>query len=64
MTFESVRKAIDAVSRGEPIIVIDDEDRENEGDLVIAAEKATEENIGFMIRYTSGIYVFLLKVKF
>ncbi len=55
MTFESVKKAIDAVKRGEPIIVIDDEDRENEGDIVIAAEKATEENIGFMIRYTSGI---------
>ena len=39
MTFDSVERAIDAVKRGEFVVVVDDEDRENEGDLIIAAEK-------------------------
>src|SRR6202008_3818357 len=39
---------------GKPVIVIDDEDRENEGDLIFAAEKATPELVAFMVRYTSG----------
>ena len=37
------------------MIVVDDEDRENEGDLIIAAEKITPETMGFMIRHTSGV---------
>jgi 3,4-dihydroxy 2-butanone 4-phosphate synthase / GTP cyclohydrolase II len=41
--------------QGKPIIIVDDEDRENEGDLVILAEKVTPENIAFMIRYTGGV---------
>ena len=40
---------------GKPVIVVDDENRENEGDLIIAAEHASEENIAFTIRYTGGI---------
>ena len=42
-------------ARGELVIVVDDDDRENEGDLIMAAEKATPEAIGFMIRHTSGV---------
>ena len=49
------RRAIDAVERGEFVVVVDDEDRENEGDLIIAAEKMTPEKMAFMIRYTSGV---------
>lgn len=55
MTFESVKQAIEELKRGNPVVVIDDEGRENEGDLIIVAEKATEEKVAFMIRYTSGI---------
>ena len=48
-------RAIDAVRRGEFVVVVDDEDRENEGDLIIAAEKMTPDKMAFMIRYTSGV---------
>ncbi len=50
-----VEQAIDAVRRGEFVVVVDDEDRENEGDLIIAAEKMTPDKMAFMIRYTSGV---------
>ena len=52
--FGSVEDAIDAIGRGEIVIVVDDEDRENEGDLIMAAEFATPESIAFFIRHTSG----------
>jgi 3,4-dihydroxy 2-butanone 4-phosphate synthase/GTP cyclohydrolase II len=54
-TFDTVDRAIDAVKRGEFVVVVDDEDRENEGDLIIAAEKMTPDKMAFMIRYTSGV---------
>ncbi|WP_216216424.1 bifunctional 3,4-dihydroxy-2-butanone-4-phosphate synthase/GTP cyclohydrolase II [Amycolatopsis aidingensis] len=46
--------AIADIKAGRPVIVVDDEDRENEGDLIFAAEKATPELLAFMVRYTSG----------
>lgn len=52
---ETVIAAIEAVKKGDLVIVVDDADRENEGDLIMAAEKATDETIGFMVRYTSGV---------
>lgn len=52
---DRVRTAIDAIHRGDFVIVVDHLDRENEGDLILAAEKATPEKLGFMIRHTSGI---------
>src|SRR6185312_5990834 len=55
MTFDTVEQAIDAIRRGEFVVVVDDEDRENEGDLIIAAEKMTPDKMAFMIRYTSGV---------
>jgi 3,4-dihydroxy 2-butanone 4-phosphate synthase/GTP cyclohydrolase II len=51
----AVERAIDAVRRGEFVVVTDDADRENEGDLVVAAEKMTPEKMAFMIRATSGV---------
>lgn len=51
----SVADAIDAVSRGDIVIVTDDEDRENEGDLVMAADAATADKIAFFLRHTSGL---------
>ncbi|OZJ03413.1 Cysteine desulfurase, mitochondrial [Bifiguratus adelaidae] len=52
--FDSIQEAIDALARGEFILVVDNEDRENEGDLIIAAEKCTTEAMAFLIRYSSG----------
>ena len=46
---------LDELRDGRPVIVVDDEDRENEGDLVLAAEFATTERLAFMIRHTGGI---------
>ncbi len=55
MAKSSVREAIDAFTRGEILVVTDDDDRENEGDLIIAAVHATPEKIAFIIRHTAGI---------
>ena len=55
MTFERVEEAIAAIARGEFVVVVDDEDRENEGDLIIAAEKTTPDTMAFMVRHTSGV---------
>ena len=52
---ESVEAALDAMRRGEPVVVTDDADRENEGDLIFAAETATAETLAFTVRYTSGV---------
>jgi 3,4-dihydroxy 2-butanone 4-phosphate synthase/GTP cyclohydrolase II len=51
---DAIDKAIADIAAGRPVVVVDDEDRENEGDLIFAAEKATPELLAFMVRYTSG----------
>jgi len=51
----NLQKALDAYKNGDLIIVTDDADRENEGDLMILAEKATAEKVAFMVRHTTGI---------
>jgi 3,4-dihydroxy 2-butanone 4-phosphate synthase/GTP cyclohydrolase II len=51
---DPVEDAIEAMRAGRAVVVVDDEDRENEGDLIFAAQKATPELTGFMIRWTSG----------
>ena len=55
MSFNTIEEAIESIKKGEMVIVIDDEDRENEGDLVLAAEFATPENINFMIKEARGL---------
>ena len=55
MAFDSVESAISAIAKGEIVVVVDDAARENEGDLILAAEHATPEKIAFMIRHTSGV---------
>lgn len=52
--FDSVEDGIAAIARGEFVLVMDDQDRENEGDLIIAAEMATQPKIAYMVEYTSG----------
>lgn len=52
--FGTIEQALSDLAEGKAIVVVDDEDRENEGDLIFAAEMATPELVGFMVRYTSG----------
>jgi 3,4-dihydroxy 2-butanone 4-phosphate synthase/GTP cyclohydrolase II len=55
MAFSTIDEAIKAMAEKRIVIVVDDEDRENEGDLVMAAEAATPENIAFFLAHTSGV---------
>lgn len=51
----TIEEAIQAIQQGEMVVVMDDVDRENEGDLIIAAEKVTTEKLAFIVRHTSGV---------
>src|SRR5512133_935575 len=53
--FTDVPTAIDEIRAGRMVIVVDDEDRENEGDLTLAAEKVTPEAINFMAKFGRGL---------
>lgn len=53
--FNTIEEAIEDIKLGKIVVVVDDEDRENEGDLVVAAEKATPEAINFMAKYGRGL---------
>ena len=53
--FDDVDRAIKDIAAGRPVLVVDDENRENEGDIIFAASMATPELLAFMIRYTSGV---------
>lgn len=52
LCFDSIEESLNAFRRGEFIVVLDSTDRENEGDLIIAAEDITTEKMAFMIRHT------------
>lgn len=53
--FATVEEAIDEIRNGNMIIVVDDEDRENEGDIIVAAEKCTADHVNFMATYAKGL---------
>lgn len=53
-TFDGIDRAIADIAAGRAVVVVDSEDRENEGDLIFAAELATPELMGFLVRYSSG----------
>ncbi|MEX1038462.1 MAG: bifunctional 3,4-dihydroxy-2-butanone-4-phosphate synthase/GTP cyclohydrolase II [Acidimicrobiia bacterium] len=55
MKFAEIEEIIAAIGRGEMVIMVDDEDRENEGDLIFAAEAADPQKMGFVLRHSSGI---------
>ena len=57
MTLDKIEKAIEAIKNGEMVVVVDDESRENEGDLVLAAEYVTPEKINFMAKKARGLIV-------
>ena len=52
---DTVERAIEDIAAGRPVVVVDDEDRENEGDIIFAASKATPELMAFLVRYSSGL---------
>lgn len=60
---DSVELAIEAIRDGKTVVVVDDEERENEGDLIFAAAKATPELAGFMTRHTSGVICVAMEGK-
>ena len=53
--FDSIEECLEALRRGEIVLVTDDADRENEGDCICAAEFATPENVNFMASYAKGL---------
>jgi 3,4-dihydroxy 2-butanone 4-phosphate synthase/GTP cyclohydrolase II len=55
--FAPIEDVVAAIGRGEMVVMVDDEDRENEGDLIMAAQFATPEALAFIIRHTSGVVV-------
>ncbi len=55
VVYDPIERAIDAIAAGGIVLVADDEDRENEGDLIMAADAATPEAIAFFVRHTSGL---------
>jgi 3,4-dihydroxy 2-butanone 4-phosphate synthase/GTP cyclohydrolase II len=61
--FNSIEEAIKAISNGELIVVVDDEDRENEGDLICAAEAATAEKVNFMAKFGRGLICLPLEAE-
>lgn len=55
MTIAKIEDAIEAISRGEMVIVVDDEDRENEGDIIAASDSITPQQIAFMMNHARGL---------
>ena len=55
---DTIEKAIEDIREGKFVIVVDDEDRENEGDFIIAAEKITPEKVNFMLQHGRGVLCF------
>lgn len=53
--FDSIEEVLDALKRGECVVILDNENRENEGDVIVAAEHATTENVNFMAKYARGL---------
>ncbi|MDE4957621.1 3,4-dihydroxy-2-butanone-4-phosphate synthase, partial [Francisella tularensis subsp. holarctica] len=59
----NVENAIEALKKCKPVVVLDDYDRENVGDLILPGQKATEENITFLLEHTSGIICLAMDSK-
>ena len=55
MRLDNIEEAVEEFGKGNFVIVVDDEDRENEGGLIIAAEKITAEKVNFMLKHARGV---------
>jgi len=56
MALSTIEEAIEQLRNGGMVVVVDDEDRENEGDLIMAAEDVTPESMAFFLEHTSGVF--------
>ncbi len=56
MALSTIEEAVEAIRRGGMVVVVDDEDRENEGDLIMAAEDVTPDDMAFFLKHTSGLF--------
>ena len=54
-TLNSIEEILEDIKAGKPVVILDDEQRENEGDIIFAAEHATTENVNFMAKYARGL---------
>ena len=64
MKFEEIKKALDTLKEGKLILVTDDENRENEGDLICSARAATTENVNFMASYAKGLILYAYEQEY
>jgi 3,4-dihydroxy-2-butanone 4-phosphate synthase len=55
VALDSIEDAVRAMAAGHPVLVVDNEDRENEGDIIFAAQHATPALMGWTVRYSSGV---------
>ena len=55
MEFNSIEEILEDIRAGKPVVILDNEDRENEGDIIFAAEHATTENVNLMAKYARGL---------
>ena len=53
--FNSIEEILEDIRTGKPVVILDDDKRENEGDIIFAAEHATTENVNFMAKYARGL---------
>src|SRR6185436_14420524 len=63
MPFSPISEVLDDLKAGKPIVLVDDEDRENEGDIVYAAEKVTPEAVNFMVTHARGVVCLALTAE-
>ncbi len=63
MALNTIKEALEDLKKGKIVIVVDDEDRENEGDFVMAAEMVTPEAINFMITHGKGLVCMPMQEK-
>ena len=63
LKISSIEEALEDFRQGRFVILVDDEDRENEGDLIIAAEKITPEDVNFMLKYARGVLCAPITIK-
>jgi 3,4-dihydroxy 2-butanone 4-phosphate synthase/GTP cyclohydrolase II len=63
MALSTIEEAIAQLRSGGMVVVVDDEDRENEGDLIMAAEDVTPESMAFFLEYTSGVFCVPLEAE-
>ena len=63
-SFNSIEEILEDIKQGKPVVILDDDKRENEGDIIFAAEHATTENVNFMAKYARGLICMPMDEKY